>query len=427
MDFSSPVDQLSVLRSADTVMPNPYGFNDAVFAQAQQFTSGGLGAQSKTTVDSLGNRYTVGTFNGTVDFDPSLAGTTNLVSVGYDDIFISKLDANGNFLWAKSMGGISYDYAYDMAIDGSGNVYITGSFQQTIDFDPSLTGTTNLVSAGNFDIFISKLDSSGNFVWAKSMGGDGYDQATSIAIDGSGNVHITGSFQGTIDFDPSLTGKTNLVGVESANTFISKLDSSGNFIWAKSIGGGNYDNSTSIALDGSGNVYTTGSFLGTADFDPSLRGTANLVSTGGYDVFISKLDSSGNFVWAKAMGGVNQDQPRDIAIDGSGNVYTTGTFYGAADFDPSLTGEFALVSAVPSDKPDIFISKLDSGGNFAWAKSIGGLSDESVSGIALDSSGNIYTTGSFNGTVDFDPSLTGTTNLVSANSTDIFINNTKSI
>jgi FG-GAP-like repeat/Beta-propeller repeat len=422
MGLLSPVDQISVLRSADTVMPNPYGFNDAVFAQAQQFTSGGLGEQSKTTVDSLGNRYTVGTFNGTVDFDPSLTGTTNLVSVGYDDIFISKLDASGNFLWAKSMGGTSYDGVTGIAIDRNGNVYTSGYFSDTVDFDPSLTGVTNLVSAGQRDIFISKLDASGNFVWAKSMGGKSFDEARGITIDRNDNVYTTGTFNGTVDFDPSLTGVTNLVSTGYADIFISKLDSSGNFVWAKSIGGASSDSVSGIAIDGSGNVYTTGTFQGTADFDPRLTGTSNLVSAGNLDIFVSKLDNSGNFVWAKSMGGKSYDQTIGIAIDGSGNAYTTGTFYGAADFDPSLTGEFALVSAVPSDKPDIFISKLDSGGNFVWAKSIGGLRDERVSGIAIDGSGNVYTTGFFNGTVDFDPSLMGTTNLVSADgTTDIFI------
>jgi hypothetical protein len=433
MGLSSPVDQLSVLRSADTVMPNPYGFNDAVFAQVQQFTSGSLGPQSKTTVDSLGNRYTVGTFTGTVDFDPSLAETTNLDSVGYDDIFISKLDASGNFLWAKSMGGTSYDGVTGIAIDRNGNVFTSGYFSDTVDFDPSSTGVTNLVSAGQHDIFISKLDSSGNFVWAKSMGGAGFDEANGVAIDSNGNVYTSGSFNGnayangtvnsTVDFDPSLTGVANLVSTGyQADIFISKLDSSGNFVWAKSMGGLNMDIGTSIAIDASDNIYTTGTFSGTADFDPSLTGTSNLVSMGSLDIFVSKLDSSGNFVWAKAIGGKNYDQVNGMAIDGSGNVYTTGTFYGAADFDPSLTGEFALVSAMPSDKADIFISKLDSGGNFVWAKSIGGLRDERVSGIALDRSGNVYTTGVFNGTVDFDPSLMGTTNLVSADgTTDIFI------
>jgi Beta-propeller repeat len=421
MGLSSPVDQFSVLRSADTVVPNPYGFNDAVFAQVQQFTSGSLGEQSKTTVDSLGNRYTVGTFTGTVDFDPSLAGTADLVSVGYYDIFISKLDANGNFLWAKSMGGASDDNVSGIAIDGSGNVYTTGNYQGTVDFDPSLTGMTNLTSMGQpDDIFISKLDSSGSFVWAKTIGSMGYDEVRGIALDAASNIYITGVFSNITDFDPSPTGTANLVSTNGgADIFISKLDSSGSFVWAKAMGGDSYDNVTSIAVDVDDNVYTTGHFSGKADFDPSPTITNNLISVGNYDIFISKLDSGGNFVWAKSVGSRSYESVSRIATDSSRNVYITGVFTGTVDFDPSLTSLNNLVSA---GQQDIFVSKLDSSGNFVWAKALGGEGDDAGYGLEIDSTDNIYTTGYFSGTADFDPSLMGTTNLVSAyGTTDIFI------
>jgi hypothetical protein len=267
MGLSSPVDQLSVLRSADTVVPNPYGFNDAVFAQAQQFSVSRLDDGIKTTVDTLGNRYTVGTFSGAVDFDPSLTGISILASDGNgQSLFISKLDSNGNFVWAKSMGGDGYEYATGITIDGSGNSYITGSFHGTVDADPSLTGVKNLTSAGNADIFINKLDSSGNFVWAKSMGGADYDISRDLAIDARGNVYTTGYFQGIADFDPSLAGTTKLTSGGGDDIFISKLDSSGNFIWAKSMGGLGSDIATGIAID-----RRCATFLGITDQPVNLQ------------------------------------------------------------------------------------------------------------------------------------------------------------
>ncbi|MCF8294807.1 MAG: choice-of-anchor D domain-containing protein [Bacteroidales bacterium] len=363
-------------------------------------------------IDASGNVYTTGSFQGSTDFDPG-SGTHYLSSNGYYDIFISKLDASGNFIWAKNMGGFSSDEGISIAIDASGNVYTTGHFNGIVDFDPG-SGSYNLSSYGSEDIFISKLDASGNFVWAKNMGGSSLDWGYSIAIDASENVYVSGKFYGTVDFDPG-SGSYNLSSNDEGDIFISKLDASGNFVWAKNMGGSSYDWGYSIAIDASGNVYTTGIFQGTADFDPG-SGSYNLSSNGSDEIFISKLDASGNFVWAKNMGGSDFDYGYSIAIDASGNVYTTGIFEGTADFDPG-SGLYSLSS---NGDADIFISKLDASGNFVWAKNMGGSSSDYGNSIALDASGNVYTTGFFYGTVDFDPDI-GSYSLSSNGSADIFI------
>jgi hypothetical protein len=152
----------------------------------------------------MGDVYTTGIFQDTIDFNPG-TGVANLSAVGEEDVFILKLDANGNFLWAKSFGGIEMDQGYSIAIDAEGNVYTTGYFIDTVDFDPG-TGVTNLSAVGGKDIFILKLDPNGNFVWAKSFGGI---EGIGIAIDGMGNVITTGYFSDTVDFDPG-TGVMNL-------------------------------------------------------------------------------------------------------------------------------------------------------------------------------------------------------------------------
>ncbi|MBI5962998.1 MAG: SBBP repeat-containing protein [Chloroflexi bacterium] len=321
--------------------------------------------------------------------------------------------ASGDFLWAKGMGGPNQDEGNSITVDSAGNVYTTGDFQNTVDFDPG-TGIANLTSAGGADIFISKSDSDGNFLWAKNMGGVGGDDGICIAVDSNGNIYTIGDFTGTADFDPNA-GTSSLTSAGGRDIFVSKLDGNGNFVWAKNMGGTYSDVGLDITLDSSGNVYTTGGFVDTADFDPGV-GVSNLSSAGSADIFVSKLDSNGGFVWAKSMGGMGKDDGLEIRLDSNGNIYTIGRFENTADFDPGASA-FNLTSAGLSDS---FISKLDHNGNFVWAKSMGGADYDDGYSIALDSNDNIYAMGGFSGTADFDPGP-GIFNLTSAGYEDIFI------
>jgi hypothetical protein len=387
---------------------------DPALRWARQMGGSNTDGAASTVVDINGNVYTTGSFTYTVDFDPG-AGSCYLTALGGYDVFISKLDASGNFVWAKQFGGTSFEVGYSIAVDGSGNVYITGSFDGTVDFDPG-SATYSLTSAGMADVFVCKLNASGSLVWARRMGGTAADEGEAIAVDANGNVYTAGYFIGTSDFDPG-SGTSNLTSYSnSSDIFISRLTSSGSFSSISQLGGTHDDFAESIAVDNNGNTYTTGQFQYTADFDPGA-GTNNLTSHGGNDVFVSKLTSYGGFIWAKQLGGGNNDDGQGIAIDGSGNVYTTGEFDGIADFDPG-SGTFNLTSA---GSYDVFVSKLDASGNFVWAKGMGGsgFSDAGY-GIALDPAGNVYSTGMFEGTADFDPG-SGTHNLISAGDADIFI------
>jgi hypothetical protein len=376
----------------------------------------GLATGVDVAVDNSNNVYTTGTFEGKVNFDPG-SGVFNLTTSGYgvQDIFICKYNNTGNLIWAGQIAGTGTQYVTALAVDGSGNIYVTGFFYSA-DFDPGPSVFT-LTSVGGFDTFILKLDNSGNFTWARQIGNNfsGNEYAYSIAVDGTGNVYTTGQFQGTSDFDPG-TGIFTLATGGSRDIFVSKLDSSGNFVWAKQFAGNNINVGNSIVVDASGNVYTAGYFKDSVDFDP---GSAALifVSHGQEDIFVSKLDASGNLVWARQMGGGVQDIATSIALDASGNVYTTGYYWTTADFDPG-PGIYNLTSSANSD---IFISKLDASGNFAWAKSQGGTGYDRAYSIAVDSFGTVYTTGYFFGTGDFDPGG-GTVNLTSFNySYDIFV------
>jgi hypothetical protein len=363
--------------------------------------------------DGSGNVFTSGVFKGTVDFDPG-PGTVNLTSNGGNyDVFIQKLTSSGNLVWAKSFGGASLNEVTSISVDASGNVYTTGRFAGTVDFDPG-SGTVNLTSNGSYDVFIQKLTSSGNLVWAKSFGGPNYELPNSISLDRWGNVYNTGIFGGTVDFDPGL-GTVNLTSNGGNDVYVQKLTSSGNLVWAKSFGGTFPDMGQSISLDASGNVYTTGYFQGTVDFDPG-SGTVNLTSNGVSDVFIQKLTSSGNLVWAKSFGGSSSDMATSISVDASGNVYTTGSFAGTADFDPGSS----IINLTSNGSADVFIQKLTSSGNLVWAKSFGGTNYDYMNSVSIDSSGNIYTLGDFQGTIDLDPD-SGTVYLTSNGGRDVFI------
>ncbi len=378
------------------------------FQWAKGFGSTGKDYGWSISCDKYGNTYTTGEYRGTVDFDPG-PSVYNLTSNGYTDVFITKIDQYGNFVWAKSIGGNSIESGFSITTDNNGYVYVTGYFVGTVDFDPG-PNIYNLTSSGYFDVFIIKIDVSGNFIWAKNIGGKQKDVSTSIFVDSLMNVYTTGYFIDTADFDPGL-GVFNLISPAniSQSVFISKLDSSGNFIWAKGVGGlsvANRNFSNSICVNNKGSVYVSGYFWGTTDFDPGPS-TYNLTSTGPYsheDIFILKLSSSGNFVWAKKMGGYSGDYCYSMAIDKMQNIYTTGHFYDSADFNPGVNTYYLNSFAKTQD---YFVSKLDSNGNFVWAKNIGGAVFADViygQSIYLDNYGLVYTTGCFRGTIDFDPS-----------------------
>ncbi len=339
-------------------------------------------------------------------------------------ILSTHLSFSQAYKWAKSIGSAGDDIGYSITTDAFSNVYITGSFAGTADFDPGV-GTQTLTSVGGSDIFFAKYNSNGNYLWAKSIGSSGDDIGYGITTDAFGNFAITGNFRGTADFDPGsgsqILTNTNSTTNTNFNIFFAKYDSNGSYIWAKSIGFIGYGGgeSNSIDADASGNIYITGSFntvgTGTADFDPGV-GTQTLTSVGGSDIFFAKYNSNGNYLWAKSIGSIKEDAGRSITTDTSGNVYITGSYGNTdvpftsaitADFDPGL-GTQNLTSI---GYADIFFAKYDSNGNYIWAKSIGSTSNNEVgNSITLDVTGNVYITGSFRNVADFDPGG-GTQNL----------------
>ncbi len=410
------------MKSQFTILAFPIllvGLFDTASSQTFQWAKqmmGSVGSSGKgvsVTVDALDNVYTVGGFEGTVDFDPG-PGAYPLTSVG-ECIFISKVDPRESPLGQINRWCVWWATSLLIAVDALGNSYYTGGFRGTVDFDPSISTNLNLTATGGgHDIFISKLDPSGNFLWARQMvGGFGTaDYGHAIAIDALGFVYTTGIFGGTVDFNPSPGGGAIFnLSTTWYDAFMSKRDGSGNFVWAKKIGGASTDFGESIAVDALGYVYTTGYFDGTVDFDPGL-GVYPLTGSGS---FVTKLDVGGNFIWAKIVN--TNSVSLSIALDALSNIYTLGTFTGIVNFNPN-----GGPNNMNSTSGNVYLLKLDNGGNYVWSKQLFGEFDDLADRlIAIDGSGSIFVTGSCNpGTWDFDPGV-GVTNLTSVGLRDIFI------
>lgn len=347
-------------------------------------------------LDNAGNVYATGYFSATVDFDAG-PGVYNLTSINAEDAYLAKYDPAGRLIWAKPIGDFRYQAGNALTLDSGGNIYTTGIFFGTTDFDPG-PAIANLTSAGNEDIFVCKYDNSGNFVWAKRFGGSTNDFCNSIKLDALGDIYINGYFENTADFDPG-TGIFNLVSAGSTDIFVCKLSNNGNFLWAQRIGGPSSDAAFDIDLDDQQNVYSTGFFWATVDFDPG-PGLYSLTAAALGDGFVVKLDRNGSFIKAVQMGGTSRVRCTSLKLDNANHVYVSGHFDGEADFDTG-PGTFSLQS--PVDDDDIFIAKYDLDFNFTWVKQIGGTSFQKVFDIETDVAGNIYTTGHYHGTADFDP------------------------
>ena len=345
------------------------------------------------SLDSAGNAYVVGYFKCAATF-----GSHTLTANGYwsSDIFVAKLDPNGNWIWAVNAGGTEYDVGFGIALDGAGNAWVTGYFGGTATF-----GNVTLTTNGYYDIFVAKLDSSGNWLWAVKAGGTESDEGTNIIVDGMGNAWVTGMFKETTTF-----GSHTLTASGQFDSFVAKLDSSGNWLWAVKAGGTESDEGNGIAVDGVGNAYVTGYFGDTTTF-----GSQTLTSSGSDDIFVAKLDSSGNWIWAVQAGGISIDRGYDIVVDGEGNAWVTGHFYGTATF-----GSHTLTASGGAYDGDMFAAKLDPSGNWIWAAQAGGISNQGGNGIVVDGAGNTYVTGYFGGTTNF-----GSQTVTSSGGNDIFV------
>jgi hypothetical protein len=303
--------------------------------------------------------------------------------------------------WSFSFGGTQFERAYGIEVDPTGNVYVCGAFDNTVDFDPDSIGTAIITEEGNGDVYLAKYSNSGEHIWSHNIGSWGHDLGSDMAVDNQGNIYLTGYFRVDVDFD--LGPDTAIVSaLGTRDLFVVKYNTNGDYQWAFNIAaGGNVERYPGIGLDPLGNVLVTGEFGGTQDFDPGA-GVATITSNGDRDVFIAKYDNSGNFHWARAMGGIEFDWGRDIAADSQGDIYVTGAFRDVADMD----GGPGTASLTSNGGWDGFLVKYSAAGNYIWSHGFGGggsSSDESGMDLAIDSDDNVLLVGYYRGNPDMDP------------------------
>jgi len=417
----------------------------------------GYSLPEDVAVDAAGNSYLTGYFTGTTDFDPAkthVGNTDILTARGGHDAFVAKYAPDNSLIWAKRMGGTAADLGAKIAIDGSGNVYVTGSFTGTGDF-----GSVNLTSTGLVDGYVCKLSESGSTLWAKRWGAAGTnDTGFGVAVDANGNVYVAGQrnyqlyqnygievfkfspsgstvwtkyvstrsvnsgaldvdaagsvvvaakFNGTVDFDPGPRIR-NVSSGASESMFVLKLTTKGDFSWVTpftSLSTSSLVTANSLALGDGGTIIVGGQYDDSVDFDPS-NGTTTLPTGGGG--YITKLSNTGALVWAKSLESDKIASVNGLAVDAFGSIYATGSFTGTVDLDPGAGTQ----TRTSVGSFDIFALKLGADGNFIWGTTIGGTGFDLGRGIAVNTAGTVYLAGAYKGTADFDPDPINTYSLV---------------
>ena len=341
-------------------------------------------------IDSSDNIYITGTSQGTNLFGKNAtSGTT-------DDIFVAKLNPSGVVQWVYTAGGTGRDRGRKIALDSSGNIYVTGYYWSTVDF-----GGGNVTSNGNWDAFLLKLDSSGTFQWVKSYGSNsGNDLGRDVAIDSNDNIYMLGTYRGTVDF-----GADDVVATD-ADIFLIKFNSSGVFQWVYTAGGSGFDDSRALALDSSDNPYITGSYSNTVNF-----GGGNITAANTNDLFILKLNSSGTYQDIYTSNIDTTTKGKGLFVDSSGNIYATGTFQNTVNFGGGN---------ITSSGMDIYLLKLNSSFAFQWVKrfaSGNGASGQALGlAVTVDDDGNVYSGGQIGGSYNL-----GGQSVVSGSNNDVYI------
>jgi len=330
-------------------------------------------------IDASGNAYVTGDTDSS-DF-PTTPGALQTTFGGFVDIFVTKLNAAGSaVLYSTYLGGSDLDYGAGIAVDASGNAYITGQ-TASLNF-PTTPGAFRTAFGGGRDAFVSKLNAAGSaLLYSTYLGGSDYDEGDGIAVDASGNAYVTGD---TFSSDFSTTpGAFQTTFGGFVDIFVSKLNATGSaLLYSTYLGGSSDDRGLGIALDPSGNGYVTG-ITASSNF-PTTPGAFQTTSGGGWDAFVTKLNAAGSaLLYSTYLGGSGNDYGFSIAIDASGNAYGTG-LTGSGNF-PITPGAFQTTCC------GVFVTKLNAAGSaLAYSTYLG---DGDGSGIAVDASGNAYVTG----------------------------------
>jgi PKD repeat protein len=335
-------------------------------------------AVDAVTADASGNVIVTGRFAGSASF----GGTTNLVANGTNDMAVAKYGADGHHIWSKRFGGQYDDAPSAAAVDTAGNVYLTGYFRGTCDFGG---GPLTVPFTSDLDVFVAKLDPSGNHLWSKNFTNDGNDRGYGIATDSAGNVVVAGTFSNTIDFGGGEMDSPNAM----LDVFVVKLSPAGAHLWSRHIGTAVASEGVNgVAIDLAGNVVIAGNVIAEVDF-----GGGSLGALGASDAYVAKYAPNGNHIWSRRFGGAGNDYASAVAVDGSGNVAVAGSFESNA--------LFAGIPLLSAGQSDAYVLKLDPSGTNPSVRQLGGTSADVGQGVVIAPSGSLVTAGYFYGSGSF--------------------------
>lgn len=370
---------------------------------ADVITFGGAGEDSVRgmVVDGYDNVYVSGYFEGTVDFAPGVA-TTNIATAGDRDGYLAKYSSSGTLVWVKTFGGTDNDSLDGVALDATGNIYVTGSFQGTADIDPGV-GDVSVTSAGYSDGYVMKLNPSGEYVWHRTISAWTSEGFGDVKIDSSGNVLVLGMIQTSSSLEDGSGGPTTVApsaGTNSWDGIVAQFSSSGLLQWTAILGGAQDDWFRTLAIDTNDAVIVGGNFTGSLDADPT-GGVTSVTGTGQYNGVVVKLSSLGGLVWAKVFDSTFENSVHDIEVGPSNAIYVAGNFWDTTDLDPGV-GEISA-NATVTGSSDSFLVKLESTGNYAWSRTFGTGADSDSVDAMMSTPNGVVLVGVYRDVQDLDP------------------------
>lgn len=285
-----------------------------------------------------------------------------------------------NIEWVRRDGGVDAEEGRVVATDAQGNSYVTGYFVERSSFGDA-NNIITLQSKGWWDVFVAKYSPAGHLIYAKSIGGTGWEEGRGIAADAQGNCYVTGYFHDTA-YIYTDSSPLQLIAKGADDIFVVKFDANGNVAWANTAGGKANDYSNSITVDIQGNVYLSGSYEQESVFGSGEK-IVTLPNSGLFDTFIAKYDAQGKLIFAQKAGGTSNEYGNDIAADEKGGCYITGTFEGETSFSDN-------VKLKSEGGEDIFVARYNEIGSLMWARGVGGKDKDNGNSIAIDKQGNSY-------------------------------------
>ena len=381
-------------------------------------TIGGLGGDHANDVAPTpdGGVVVVGWFADAVDFDPT-GGVDLHTAGGPQSAFVMKLKADGSYAWGHTFGNDQAATAQSVAVDAAGDVVVVGWFHGAVDFDPAGNGDVHVATGAYEDAFVTKRHADGSYAWTGTFGADHSDRAFGVATGDDNSVFIVGAFRHTVDFDPG-PGVSAYTSQGNYDIFATRWTAAGAHVWTRTVGGVSMDLAYTATVDGAGDLLLGGSYsdydsVTGVDFDP---GPGEDWHTDG-GAFVSKLTAAGDYRWTATFGLNTWASVHDVACSLFGDVLVTGYFTNHVNFNP---GPGIDLRSSNGQMPDIYATKLDADGSYAWAYTVGRGRVDGAQGVAVMPTGEVLLTGHFDQNVDFDPGE-GTALHVSQGWRDIFV------